>query len=179
MENCNQIFNNEQFSYTAIPAKDFGLLMMIHLVLKMEKGVNFTTPTAKGPDTEGITVDGNGFVYLASECDNSDKGVNYNVILKADPNAQGTSQNAMQQWDLTSSLPSVSANMGIETVEWVSNSNVAGKLFDQNTNKVFDPSNYPNEVADIDSKLGGVIALDYDIYKNKLWVAADDGYGNL
>ena len=45
--------------------------------------------------------------------------------------------------------------MGIEAVEWVSNSNVAGKLFDQNTNKVFDPSNYPNEVADIDSKLGG------------------------
>lgn len=153
--------------------KIFGLLMMIYLVLKMEKGVNFTTPTAKGPDTEGITVDGNGFVYLASECDNSDKGVNYNVILKADPNAQGTSQNAMQQWDLTSSLPSVSANMGIETVEWVSNSNVAGKLFDQNTNKVFDPSNYPNEVADIDSKLGGAMALDYDIYENKLWVAAD------
>lgn len=53
--------------------------------------------------------------------------------------------------------------MGIETVEWVSNSNVAGKLFDQNTNKVFDPSNYPNEVADIDSKLGGAMALDYDI----------------
>ena len=95
------------------------------------------------------------------------------MILKADPNAQGTSQNAMQQWDLTSSLPSVSANMGIETVEWVSNSNVAGKLFDQNTNKVFDPSNYPNEVADIDSKLGGAMALDYDIYENKLWVAAD------
>lgn len=42
-------------------------------------------------------MDGNGFVYLASECDNLDKGVNYNVILKADPNAQGTSQNAMQQ----------------------------------------------------------------------------------
>lgn len=69
--------------------------------------------------------------------------------------------------------------MGIETVEWVSNSNVAGKLFDQNTNKVFDPSNYSNEVADIDSKLGGAMALDYDIYENKLWVAADDGYGNL
>lgn len=176
MENCNHIFNNEQFSYTAIPAKDFWVIDDDTFGFENGKGVNFTTPTAKGPDTEGITVDGNGFVYLASECDNSDKGVNYNVILKADPNAQGTSQNAMQQWDLISSLPSVSANMGIETVEWVSNSNVAGKLFDQNTNKVFDPSNYPNEVADIDSKLGGAMALDYDIYENKLWVTADYCY---
>lgn len=119
-------FNNEQFSYTAIPAKDFWVIDDDTFGFENGKGVNFTTPTAKGPDTEGITVDGNGFVYLASECDNTDKGVNYNVILKADPNAQGTSQNAMQQWDLTSSLPSVSANMGIETVEWVSNSNVEG-----------------------------------------------------
>ena len=38
-------------------------------------------PTAAGPDAEGISVDGNGMVYLASERDNSVKGVNYNTIL--------------------------------------------------------------------------------------------------
>lgn len=40
---------------------------------------------AKGPDAEGITVDGSGMVYLASERDNSAKGVNYNMILMAQP----------------------------------------------------------------------------------------------
>ncbi|MDO4480705.1 MAG: hypothetical protein Q4B56_06560 [Erysipelotrichaceae bacterium] len=75
-------FNNEQFSYTAIPAKDFWVIDDDTFGFENGKGVNFTTPTAKGPDTEGITVAGNGFVYLASECDNSDKGVNYNVMHK-------------------------------------------------------------------------------------------------
>ena len=34
------------------------------------------------------------------------------------------------------------------------------------------------QIADIDAKLGGAMALDYDTYEKKLWVAADDGYGN-
>ena len=162
---------------------------------------------AKGPDTEGITVDGNGYVYAASERDNSDKGVNYNTILKVDPREEGTDLVAVQMWDLTASLPQVSANMGIEAVEWVSNASLNGKLFDQNTNTAFESSNYPNavadgvffvaleenghvyayvlnndesvvQIADIDSKLGGAMALDYDTYENTLWVVADNGYEN-
>lgn len=34
------------------------------------------------------------------------------------------------------------------------------------------------QIADIDSKLSGAMALDYDTYEGVLWVAADDGYGN-
>lgn len=45
--------------------------------------------TAAGPDSEGISVDGNGMVYLACERDNSVKGVNYNTILMVDPNTEG------------------------------------------------------------------------------------------
>lgn len=163
--------------------------------------------SAKGPDAEGITVDGNGMVYLASERDNSNKGVNYDTILMVDPNTAGTRLVAQQEWNLTDSLPQVSANMGIEAVEWVPNANVAGKLIDQNTSAAFDASNYPNavadgvffvalednghvyayvlnsdetvvQIADIDSKLGGAMALDYDTYENVLWIAADNGYGN-
>lgn len=163
--------------------------------------------TAAGPDAEGITVDGDGFVYIASERDNNVKGVNYNTILKVDPHKQGDDLVALQQWDLTASLPQVSANMGIEAVEWVSNANVKGKLYDQNTNTVFDATNYPNaisngvffvalednghvyayvlnedgsfvQIADIDSKIGGAMALDYDKFENVLWVVADNGYAN-
>lgn len=164
-------------------------------------------PSAAGPDAEGIAVDGNGLVYLACERDNSEKGVNFNTILMVDPNAEGTDLLALSQWDLTASLPQVSANMGIEAVEWVSNSAVAGKLMDQNTGAIFRPTDYPDavaggvffvalednghvyayvlnadgscvQIADIDPKLGGAMALDYDTYENVLWVMADDGYGN-
>ena len=162
---------------------------------------------AKGPDAEGITVDGSGMVYLASERDNNAKGVNYNTILMVDPNEAGTRLVAQKEWDLTASLPQVSANMGIEAVEWVANADVAGKLIDQNTGSAFDAAKYPHavasgvffvalednghvyayvlnkdetvvQIADIDAKLGGAMALDYDTYEKKLWVAADDGYGN-
>lgn len=171
------------------------------------KRVNFVNPTAKGPDTEGITAAGDGFVYLAAERDNSNKGVNYNVILKADPKAEGDTQNALQQWDLTASLPDVAPNTGIEAVEWVANDAVAGKLFDENTQAPFDPKHYPNavaggvffvavednghvyayvlnedstvqQIADLDSQLGGAMALHYDSYEDKMWVKADDGFGN-
>ncbi|MEG0275794.1 MAG: lamin tail domain-containing protein [Coprobacillus sp.] len=163
--------------------------------------------SAAGPDTEGITVDGTGLVYAASERDNSAKGVNYNSILQVNPNTDGADLVALNEWDLTASLPQVSANMGIEAVEWVSSHDVNGQLFDQNTNKAFDIANYPNaiangvffvalednghayayvlnndgtsvQIADIDSKLGGAMSLDYDVANQVLWVKADDGYGN-
>lgn len=162
---------------------------------------------AKGPDAEGITVDGSGMVYLASERDNSAKGVNYDTILMVNPNESGTRLVSQKEWNLTDSLPQVSANMGIEAVEWVANADVSGKLIDKTTGKPFDAANYPNavaggvffvalednghvyayilnknetvvQIADIDAKLGGAMALHYDTYEKKLWVAADDGYGN-
>lgn len=146
-------------------------------------------------------------VYLASERDNSVKGVNYNTILMVNPNAEGDDLIALMEWNLTDSLPQVSANMGIESVEWISSVNVNGKLFDQNTNAVFDIANYPKatangvffvalednghvyayvlnddgtcvQITDIDSKIGGAMALDYDTYENVLWVVSDNGYNN-
>ena len=164
-------------------------------------------PRAAGPDAEGITVDKDGFVYIASERDNSVKGVNFNMILKVDPNYEAEDLIALQQWDLTASLPQVSANMGIEAVEWVSNADVEGKLYDENTKAAFDASHYPNaiangvffvalednghvyayvlnedesfvQIADINGKLGGAMALDYDTYEDVLWVVADNGYNN-
>lgn len=174
--------------------------------VRFQKDAN--DPSAPGPDAEGITVDGSGFVYLAVERDNYNKGVNYNVILKADPNAEGADLPTLQEWDLTASLPQVAANTGIEAVEWVSNTEMEGKLYDQNTGALFDAGNYPNavtngiffvalednghvyayilngdgssvQIADVDPKLGGAMALDYDTYENALWVVTDDGFGNV
>ena len=122
------------------------------------------------------------------------KGINYNSILVVDPDTEGSDLTAVNEWDLTSSLPQVSANMGIEAVEWVSDTAVTDKLFDQNTGAAFDPADYPDavadgvffvalednghvyayvlnedgtsvQIADIDSKLGGAMSLDYDTYE--------------
>lgn len=163
---------------------------------------------AAGPDAEGITAASNGYVYLAAERDNSNKGVNYNTILKADPSAPGPDITAAAEWNLTDLLPSVSANMGIEAVEWVPDSEIAGKFIDQNTGEPYDPAKYPNAeaggvffvalednghvyafslaadggqavlLADIDAGLGGAMSLDYDTYDHVLWVGTDNGYGN-
>ncbi|WP_022890360.1 lamin tail domain-containing protein [Agromyces italicus] len=160
-------------------------------------------PAAAGPDAEGITVDGDGRVYLASERDNSRKGVNQNVVLAVDPEAPGRDVVAAQEWDLTASLPQVAANTGIEAVEWVSDVSLAGLLVDRNSGAPYEPADYPGhgdglffvavedngfvyayalgadgsvaQVAEIDPGLGGVMALDYDTVLGELWAVCDDG----
>ncbi|WP_282852146.1 lamin tail domain-containing protein [Gulosibacter sediminis] len=160
-------------------------------------------PDAAGPDTEGITVDGDGLVYVASERDNSAKGVNYDSVLFVDPNEPGPDLIAQNEWDLTELLPSVNANVGIEAVEWVSNDALGDQLVGDAG--VYDPANYPNAVsggvffvalednghvyafvfnadgsaelvADLDPQIGGAMGLEYDEALGVLWVETDDGY---
>lgn len=160
-------------------------------------------PGAAGPDTEGITVDGDGFVYVASERDNSAKGVNQNMVLKVDPDASAGDLVAQQEWDLTSLLPAVGANLGMEAVQWVPDSALAGKLFDDRKGAAYDPKDYAGHggglflvavednghvyafalgsdgsatlVSEIAPGLAGVMALDYDSVRNSLWAVCDDG----
>lgn len=162
------------------------------------------------PDAEGISVDENGFVYIAAERDNT-SGSNLNMVLKLDPNAEPQGEEktiqAMQDWDITSALPSVNTNEGIEAVEWVAYEDVAGKMIDKNTNAAFDPANYPDSdsegmvfvalegnghvygfvlnsdgsyvlICDIASGFDGAMALDYDKYEDVLWVVTDDNSEN-
>lgn len=164
---------------------------------------------AAGPDAEGITAADNGYIYVAAERDNSSKNVNYNVILKADPKAAGPDIPACAEWNLTALLPDVKANMGIEAVEWIANSEIAGKIIDRNTGKPYDPSRYPDAeagglfftalednghiyvfslkagggeavlIADIDARMGGAMSLDYDTYEHVLRAGTDNGYKNI
>jgi hypothetical protein len=174
------------------------------------KSVTFKSRNSNDADTEGITVDADGHVYFASERDNNRSNENWNVILRIEKDSWLTADviKASYEWDITTSLPDVPANLGIEAVEWVSNADVAGKLYDENKGKLFDPNDYPNaiangvffvaleanghvyafvlnedetfvRIADIDSKLGAAMSLDYDEYEGVLWVKADDTKGNL
>ncbi|MBT2474849.1 lamin tail domain-containing protein, partial [Microbacterium sp. ISL-103] len=160
-------------------------------------------PGAAGPDTEGITVDGRGAVYVASERDNSAKGVNQNTVLKVDPDAASGDLVAQQEWDLTSLLPAVGANLGMEAVQWVPDTALDGALFDVNTGAAYDSKDYAGHgdglffvavednghvyafalaadggatlVSEIAPGLPGVMALDYDSVLDVLWAVCDDG----
>lgn len=160
-------------------------------------------PGAAGPDTEGITVDGDGAVYVASERDNSAKGVNQNTLLKVDPEASAGDLVAEQEWDLTALLPAVGANLGMEAVQWVPDSALEGALFDVNSGSAYDPADYAGHgdglffvavednghvyafalgadgqatlVSEIAPGLAGVMALDYDSVLDVLWAVCDDG----
>jgi len=160
-------------------------------------------PGAAGPDTEGITVDGDGLVYVASERDNSAKGINQNKILQVDPDAEGADLVALTEWDLTDVLPAVGANLGIEAVEWVPDAALAGALYDDSAQAPFDGSSYAGDglffvavednggvyafaltadgsaelVSTIDPGLAGVMSLDYDSVLGVLWAVCDNGCG--
>ncbi|RZI94836.1 MAG: hypothetical protein EOO67_03850 [Microbacterium sp.] len=160
---------------------------------------------AAGPDAEGITVDGDGVVYIASERDNGNKGVNQDVILKVDPAAAGPDVVALAEWDLTAFVP-VGANLGIEAVEWVADADLAGSLWDTARNKAYDPADYPGhgdglffvavedggavhafalsdgaatKVSTFTPGLAGVMALDWDTTRDGLWTVCDDGCGGV
>ncbi|MDO5534051.1 MAG: lamin tail domain-containing protein [Propionibacteriaceae bacterium] len=168
------------------------------------KNVVFQTSTgAAGPDAEGITAAGDGFLYLAVERDNNAKGVNLNKVLKVDPKASGSTITASQEWDLTATLPDVSANTGLEAIEWVADADLAGKLWDSAKAKPYDPADYPGhgdglffvalennghvygfalnadgthaQVSETIPYLGGAMALDWDAEQGALWVVCDNG----
>ena len=160
------------------------------------------------PDTEGVTAAGDGYVYLASERDSENGNVNYNAILQVDPEEEGDTLTALQQWDITDFLPDARANKGIEAVEWVSVDAVEGLLPDDNTDAAFAAAEYPDMISggvffvgfetnghvyafvlngdgtavllqDIDTGLGGIMALDYDEQAGILWACADSAHSNI
>lgn len=159
-----------------------------------------------GPDAEGVTVGPDGFVYIASERDNSAKQVNQNTILKVDPSKAGPDVVADQEWDITATLPAVEFNAGIEAVEYIADADLSGKFWDTSLNKAYDPADYPGHgdglffvaveengtvyafalnddgthalVGQFHPGMAGVMALDWDPVLNVLWAVCDNGCDN-
>jgi hypothetical protein len=117
------------------------------------KAITFTgtDPNASQPDSEGLTVGGDGNIYMTSERDNANSNVSKDEVLEYDPSTAGTTIAPVQQWDLTSEfVPSViaatgdDANLGFEGVTYVPDSFLTTNGFhDQNLNKTYDPADYP------------------------------------
>jgi hypothetical protein len=97
------------------------------------------------PDTEGITIGPDGFVYLAAERNNAASGVSRMSILRYDPAATGPTITATNEWNLTSQIPAAGANLGLEGVTFVPDSYLTAHGFrDQSTGEAYRPSSYPS-----------------------------------
>ncbi|MFJ8621915.1 lamin tail domain-containing protein [Kitasatospora sp. NPDC093550] len=102
------------------------------------------------PDSEGLTVGGNGHLYVTSERDNTDNTVPKDTILEYDPAAPGSTLTPLHQWDMTSQFPQLNtgskddANLGFEGVGYVPDSWLtANGWVDPRTGAAYNPANYP------------------------------------
>ncbi|MEU6272824.1 lamin tail domain-containing protein [Streptomyces populi] len=102
------------------------------------------------PDSEGLTVGGNGHVYVTSERDNADNTVPKDTIMEFDPAATGSTLTPVHQWDMTSQFPQLNtgskddANLGFEGVGHVPDSWLtANGWIDPLTGAAYNPANYP------------------------------------
>ncbi|WP_188284753.1 lamin tail domain-containing protein [Streptomyces sp. CBMA29] len=161
------------------------------------------------PDAEGVALTGagpSGGVFVSTERDNSHSGVSRPEVLRFDPPgpSSGTSLNATREWNLTSDLPPVGANSGLEGITWVPDSYLTSHGFrDQHTGAAYSPAVYPGHgdglffvglegngsvyayaldqsgsgftrVAAFASGFPSVMELQFDAGADRLWVVCDD-----
>lgn len=116
------------------------------------EGKQIVFPNGGGqPDSEGITVGPDGYLYITTERDNENKKVALDSVLRYDPNETGAVLHPTQQWDLTadfadviSTAPGPDSNLGFEGITWVPDEVlVAGGFIDESVGSVYDPARYP------------------------------------
>jgi hypothetical protein len=102
------------------------------------------------PDSEGLTVGGNGHLYVTSERDNTKNTVPKDTVMEFDPAATGSTLAPVHQWDMTSQFPQLNtgskddANLGFEGVGYVPDSWLtANGWTDPLTGAAYDPADYP------------------------------------
>jgi hypothetical protein len=108
------------------------------------KALRYTDGTGD-PDSEGVTIGGDGGVYVSTERDNNVPATSKLAVLRFDPTATGSPINATAQWDLTSAIPPTGSNLGLEAITYIPDSFlVSHGLKDSSTNAAYDPATYPN-----------------------------------
>lgn len=155
------------------------------------------------PDAEGIVFTPDG-VFTATERDNDDGDTSKPAVLRYATSGSGKSLNATGEWDLTSDLPSVEPNKGLEAISWVPDSALtAHKFRDEHTKAAYNPASYPNHgtglyfvgledngkvyayaldqsggkytrVATIDSGFPAIMDLEYEPSTGHLWAECDN-----
>ncbi|WP_329138636.1 lamin tail domain-containing protein [Streptomyces sp. NBC_01476] len=155
------------------------------------------------PDAEGVVVTPDG-VFVSTERDNDNDGKSLPEILRYDASSTASSLNATATWNLTSDLPSVPANSGLEGISWVPDSFLTAHGFrDEHTGGVYDPAAYPGHgsglyfagledngtvyayalnlsgggytrIATVTSGFPAVMDLEFEPATGHLWAVCDD-----
>lgn len=158
---------------------------------------------AGDPDAEGVVSTPDG-LFVATERDNGKSGTSLPKILRFDASSTSGSLNATAEWNLTSDLPAVEANSGLEGITWVPDAFLTAHGFrDEHTGAPYDPAVYPGHgsglvfagleangtvyayaldrngggytrVATVAGGLPGVMDLEFEPATGHLWVACDD-----
>lgn len=113
------------------------------------KQIRFAGGTGQ-PDSEGLTVGGNGHLYVTSERDNTSNTAPKDTVMEFDPAATGTTLTPLRQWDMTAQFPQLDtgskddANLGFEGVAYVPDSWLtANGWVDPRTGSAYAPAAYP------------------------------------
>jgi hypothetical protein len=155
------------------------------------------------PDAEGVVSTPDG-LFVSTERDNDKGSTSRPEILRYDTSSTASSLNATGEWNLTSDLPSVDPNSGLEGVSWVPDSFLTAHGFrDEHTGALYNPAVYPGHgsglffagleangtvyayaldqsdggftrVATITSGFPAVMDLEFDSSTGHLWAACDD-----
>ncbi|MET0283201.1 MAG: lamin tail domain-containing protein [Polyangiales bacterium] len=158
------------------------------------------------PDSEGVTVGLDGMLYVSTERDNANNGVSKLSVLQFDGNAAGTTLPAVREWNLTSDLPAVGPNLGLEAVQFIPHASLVG--FKEDSGAAYNAARYAQngggvfaigvegggmvylyaldhgtsggftKLASFPSGFPGVMGLEFDVDTGYLWVWGDDTVGN-
>jgi hypothetical protein len=138
-------------------------------------------------------------VFVASERDGS--GTSRTSVLRYDVTAPGSTLTATKEWNLTTDLPPVGANLGFEGITWIPDS-ALNAFADASTGSTYDPNRYGahtggvffvgvegtgmihgyvlqdsgtfTRVATISSGMTSVMELQWEPQTSRLWVMCDD-----
>ena len=165
-----------------------------------------------GPDSEGVVyvagdAPGTGSLYVSTERDNTVNTVSRLSVLQYDANAAGTTLTALREWNLTSDLPVVGPNLGLEGVTFVSDAELAAQAFREGNGQPYNQTRFAQHgggvflvgvegtgmihvyafnhadqsyarLSSFSSGMPAVMDLAYDPDTNYLWAYGDDTQGN-
>jgi hypothetical protein len=95
------------------------------------------------PDSEGISVGTNGWLYVSTERDNNANTVSKLTVLQFDPSAAGSTLNPQREWNLTSALPPISdANKGLEAVVFIPDAELTALHFKNDDGSAYNAGLY-------------------------------------
>jgi hypothetical protein len=162
------------------------------------------------PDSEGVTKaawDEAG-IYVSTERNNQASGVSRLSVLRFDETSSAAELDATHEWNLTSQLPAVGANAGLEAIAWIPDTHLVSRGFrDARLSKPYAPADYPNHgtglfavgvegtgnvhvlaldhaggaafvLATFSGQLASVMDLEFDRDLGVLWVVCDDTCAN-